>query len=330
NDILKEYIARGTYIYPPQESLALIADVFRFCAEEVPNWNPISISGYHIREAGATAVQELAFTFANAMEYVACAIDAGLAVDAFAPRLSFFFAAHNDLLEEVAKFRAARRIYARLMRERFGATEASCRLRFHTQTGGVTLQAQQPLNNVVRVAIQALAAVLGGTQSLHTNGYDEALALPTAEAATLALRTQQIVAHESGAALTADPLAGSYYVEHLTDELEKRALELIGKVDEMGGSVRAIEAGFLQEEIGRSAYELQMRIESGDVKLVGVNAFTDDSEIPVIPRPNFVALEKGQVDRLTKVKAKRDAKVVGKALGAIKAAAPEYVTGGVV
>jgi methylmalonyl-CoA mutase, N-terminal domain len=328
NDILKEYVARGTYIYPPEPSLALVAEVFRFCAAEVPSWNPISISGYHIREAGSTAVQELAFTLSNAMEYVKRATAAGLAVDDFAPRLSFFFAAHNDLFEEVAKFRAARRMYARLMRERFGASEASCKLRFHTQTGGVTLQAQQPLNNVVRVAVQALAAVLGGTQSLHTNGYDEALALPTAEAATLALRTQQIVAHESGAALTADPLAGSYYVEHLTDELEKRALELMAKVDEIGGSANAIQAGFLQEEIGRSAYELQMRIESGDVKLVGVNAFTDDSEIPVIPRPNFAELEQGQVRKLQAAKAKRDARQVDHALSAIRAAAPAYVAGG--
>src|ERR687889_2311733 len=239
NDILKEYIARGTYIYPPAPSLALITDIFRFCAAEVPSWNPISISGYHIREAGATAVQELAFTFANAMEYVARARDAGLPIDSFAPRLSFFFAAHNDLFEEVAKFRAARRMYARLMRERFGASEASCRLRFHTQTGGVTLQAQQPLNNVVRVAVQTLAATLGGAQSLHTNGYDEALALPTAEAARLALRTQQIVAYESGVTSTSDPLAGSYYVESLTDELEKRAADLIEKVDALGGSEKA-------------------------------------------------------------------------------------------
>jgi methylmalonyl-CoA mutase N-terminal domain/subunit len=237
NDILKEYIARGTYIYPPEPSLALVAEVFRFCAKEVPNWNPISISGYHIREAGATAVQELAFTFANAVEYVRRAVASGLDVDSFAPRLSFFFAAHNDLFEEVAKFRAARRIYARLMRERFKANDQSCRLRFHTQTGGVTLQAQQPLNNVVRVAVQALSAVLGGTQSLHTNGYDEALALPTAEAATLALRTQQVIAFESGAAATVDPLAGSYYVEHLTNELERRALELLDAVDALGGLV---------------------------------------------------------------------------------------------
>src|SRR5689334_23799373 len=244
NDILKEYIARGTYIYPPEPSLALITEIFRFCAAEVPSWNPISISGYHIREAGATAVQELAFTFGNAMEYVARARDAGLAIDDFAPRLSFFFAAHNDLFEEVAKFRAARRMYARLMRTRFGANDASCRMRFHTQTGGVTLQAQQPLNNVVRVAMQALSAVLGGTQSLHTNGYDEAIALPTAEAATLALRTQQIIGYESGAASTADPLAGSFYVEQLTDALERDADALLARVDERGGAAEAIAAGF--------------------------------------------------------------------------------------
>jgi methylmalonyl-CoA mutase N-terminal domain/subunit len=244
NDILKEYIARGTYIYPPAPSLALIADVFRFCAAEVPRWNPISISGYHIREAGATAVQELAFTFANTVEYVKRALEAGLAIDTFAPRLSFFFAAHNDLFEEAAKFRAARRMYARLMRQRFDAPDRATRLRFHTQTGGVTLTAQQPLDNVVRVTVQTLAAVLGGTQSLHTNGYDEALSLPSAEAATLALRTQQVVAYESGVTDTVDPLAGSYYVEHLTDELERRADELLSRVDELGGAERAIAAGF--------------------------------------------------------------------------------------
>src|ERR671928_326363 len=244
NDILKEYIARGTYIYPPEPSLALIAELFRFCAAEVPEWNPISISGYHIREAGATAVQELAFTFADAVEYVQRAVHAGLSVDAFAPRLSFFFAAHSDLFEEAAKFRAARRMYARLMRERYGASDASARLRFHTQTGGVTLTAQQPLNNVVRVTVQALAAVLGGTQSLHANGYDEALALPTEEAATLALRTQQIIAEETGVADTADPLAGSFFVERLTDELEARAREWIAQIDERGGAVAAIEQGF--------------------------------------------------------------------------------------
>jgi methylmalonyl-CoA mutase N-terminal domain/subunit len=328
NDILKEYVARGTYIYPPTPSLALIAEIFRFCAEEVPNWNPISISGYHIREAGATAVQELAFTFANAMEYVGRARDAGLDVDVFAPRLSFFFAAHSDLFEEVAKFRAARRMYARLMRERFGAGEASARMRFHTQTGGVTLQAQQPLNNVVRVTVQALAAVLGGTQSLHTNGYDEALALPTEEAATLALRTQQIVAYESGAAATADPLAGSYYVERLTDELESRAMELLGRVDDMGGAARAIEAGFMQEEIGRSAYDLQMRIERGDSVLVGVNRYADDAQPPRIPTPDYSALERGQVERVRDVRTSREAARAESALGAIRQAAPSYLGAG--
>jgi methylmalonyl-CoA mutase N-terminal domain/subunit len=284
NDLLKEYIARGTYIYPPGPSLDLIAEIFRFCAAEVPNWNPISISGYHIREAGATAVQELAFTFANTIEYVKRAIDAGLHVDTFAPRLSFFFAAHNDLFEEVAKFRAARRIYARIMRERFGASDASCRMRFHTQTGGVTLMAQQPLNNVVRVTVQTLAATLGGTQSLHTNGYDEALALPTEESATLALRTQQIVAYESGVANTVDPLAGSYYVESLTDELERRAMELIEEVDKLGGAEKAIAAEFFQREIARSAYEFQLRVETGETVIVGVNKFTDDAPPPAILR----------------------------------------------
>jgi methylmalonyl-CoA mutase N-terminal domain/subunit len=325
NDILKEYIARGTYIYPPVPSLALITDIFRFCAAEVPSWNPISISGYHIREAGATAIQELAFTFANAMEYVARAREAGLAVDDFAPRLSFFFAAHNDLFEEVAKFRAARRMYARLMRERFGANDASCRLRFHTQTGGVTLQAQQPLNNVVRVAVQALAAVLGGTQSLHTNGYDEALSLPTAEAATLALRTQQIVGYESGAALTADPLAGSYYVEELTSALETAALSLMERVDALGGAARAIDAGFFQDEIGRSAYEHQLRVERGETVIVGVNRFTEGEELPVVAPPDFSALEADQRARLAEVRARRDAEQVQRALAALGEAAASYV-----
>ena len=324
NDILKEYVARGTYIYPPGPSLALIADIFRFCAAEVPSWNPISISGYHIREAGATAVQELAFTFANAMEYVARARDAGLAIEEFAPRLSFFFAAHNDLFEEVAKFRAARRMYARLMRERFAASDAACRLRFHTQTGGVTLQAQQPLNNVVRVTVQALAAVLGGTQSLHTNGYDEALSLPTAEAATLALRTQQIVGHESGAAVTADPLAGSYYVEQLTSALEREAMQLLERVDALGGAARAIEAGFLQEEIGRSAYEHQLRVERGETVIVGVNRFADGSEAPVVATPDYSALERGQVARLAEVKARRDSSVVQRSLETLRTASRAY------
>jgi methylmalonyl-CoA mutase N-terminal domain/subunit len=317
NDILKEYIARGTYVYPPGPSMALIAEVFRFCADEVPNWNPISISGYHIREAGATAVQELAFTMANTIEYVTRAIEAGLAVDTFAPRLSFFFAAHSDLFEEVAKFRAARRIYARIMRGRFHASEASTRLRFHTQTGGVTLTAQQPLNNVVRVAVQSLAATLGGTQSLHTNGYDEALALPSVEAATLALRTQQIVAFESGITNTVDPLAGSYYVENLTTELEERALELILKVDELGGSVKAIAAGFFQEEIARSAYEHQLRVEAGETVIVGVNRFADDEGPLSIPSPDYSALEKEQVASVKAVRKKRDAAKLKRSLGAL-------------
>ena len=324
NDILKEYIARGTYVYPPVPSLALVAETFRFCASEVPNWNPISISGYHIREAGATAVQELAFTFANTVEYVQRAIAAGLQVDEFAPRLSFFFACHNDLFEEVAKFRAARRIYSTLMRERFGASDASCRLRFHTQTGGVTLTAQQPLNNVVRVTVQALAAALGGTQSLHTNGYDEALSLPTAQAATLALRTQQIVAYESGVAQTVDPLAGSYYVEALTTELESRALALMAQVEDLGGSAAAIEQGFFQDEIGRSAYEHQLRVEAGDTVIVGVNKFGDGQDPPVIASPDYSALERGQVTRLSAVRAARDPGRLSAALAAIRDAAAQY------
>jgi methylmalonyl-CoA mutase N-terminal domain/subunit len=325
NDILKEYIARGTYIYPPVPSLGLIAEIFRFCAEEVPSWNPISISGYHIREAGATAVQELAFTFANAMEYVARAKEAGLEVDRFAPRLSFFFAAHNDLFEEVAKFRAARRLYSRLMRDRFGASDASARLRFHTQTGGVTLQAQQPLNNVVRVTVQALAAVLGGTQSLHTNGYDEALSLPTAEAATLALRTQQIVGYESGAALTADPLAGSYYVEQLTDTLEREAEALLVRVDKLGGAAQAIAAGFFQDEIARSAYEYQLRVERGETVVVGVNRFADGAEAPVIPSPDYSALEREQVARVRAVRSARNGGTVERTLTTLGRAARGFI-----
>ena len=324
NDLLKEYIARGTYIFPPGPSLRVIADIFRFCAEEVPNWNPISISGYHIREAGATAVQELAFTFANLLAYVQCALDAGLPIDTFAPRLSFFFAAHNDLFEEVAKFRAARRLYARLMRERFGASDASARLRFHTQTGGVTLTAQQPLTNVVRVTVQTLAATLGGTQSLHTNGYDEALSLPTAEAATLALRTQQVVGYESGVASTVDPLAGSWYVEALTDEVERRAVELIAKVDELGGAAKAIAAGFFQDEIARSAYAHQLRVESGESVVVGVNRFGDGAEPPVIAAPDYTALERDQCARLAAVRARRDASAVQGALAALAEVARGY------
>ena len=324
NDILKEYVARGTYIYPPAPSLALVAELFRFCAAEVPSWNPISISGYHIREAGATAVQELAFTFANTVEYVTRALAAGLRIDDFAPRLSFFFAAHNDLFEEVAKFRAARRMYARLMRDRFQASDASARLRFHTQTGGVTLAAQQPLNNVVRVTVQALSAILGGTQSLHTNGYDEALALPTAEAATLALRTQQVLGFESGIAATADPLAGSYYVEQLTNALERDAMTLLGRVDALGGAERAIAAGFMQEEIARSAYEQQMRVERGETVIVGVNRFADGQEPPSIPTPDYSALEHGQVQRVRGVRARRDAAAVRKSIGSLREASRGY------
>ncbi len=329
NDILKEYVARGTYIFPPEPSLALVAETFRFCAAEVPAWNPISISGYHMREAGATAVQELAFTFANAVEYVQRAIAAGLDVNAFAPRLSFFFAAHNDLFEEAAKFRAARRLWARLMRDRFGADDPSARLRFHTQTGGVTLQAQQPLNNVVRVAIQALSAVLGGTQSLHTNGYDEALALPTGEAATLALRTQQIIAYESGAALTADPLAGSYHVERLTNELERRAAELLAQVDQRGGAARAIDERFFQDEIARSAYEYQRSVERGETVVVGVNRFADELPPPDIPTPDYSELARAQIARLRESRARRDGAAVARTLAAITAAAPGYARPGV-
>lgn len=320
NDILKEYVARGTYVYPPAPSLALIAETFRFCAAEVPQFNPISISGYHMREAGATAVQEVAFTFANALAYVQAARDAGLAVDDFAPRLSFFFACHNDLFEEVAKFRAARRLWARLMRDRYGASDASCRMRFHTQTGGVTLTAQQPLNNVVRVAVQTLAATLGGTQSLHTNGYDEALALPTAEAATLALRTQQIVGYESGVAQTVDPLAGSYYVEALTNEVERRAVELMAHVEALGGAARAIEAGFMQEEIAKSAYAYQLAVESGQSVVVGVNKFGDGAPPPVIPTPDYTQLESEQKGRVAAVKASRDNAVAAAALQSLEQA----------
>lgn len=319
NDILKEYIARGTYIYPVEPSLRLITDIFAFCAAEVPRWNTISISGYHIREAGSTAAQEIAFTFANAIEYVKRAIDAGLDVETFAPRLSFFFASHNDLFEEVAKFRAARRLWARLMRERFGASDASCRLRFHTQTGGVTLTAQQPLNNVVRVTVQALAAILGGTQSLHTNAYDEALALPTEESARLALRTQQILANESGVSETIDPLGGSYYVEALTDALEEKAREYLRKVDEMGGASRAIP--FFQEEIHRAAYAHQLAVESGEKVIVGVNAFKVDGGAEAIEQPDYSALEAAQKAKLEAFRRKRDAAAVQDALDGVRAAA---------
>ncbi|HUF12100.1 MAG TPA: methylmalonyl-CoA mutase family protein [Longimicrobiales bacterium] len=315
NDILKEYIARGTYIYPVEPSLRLVTDLFAFCAAEVPRWNTISISGYHIREAGSTAAQEIAFTFANALEYVKRALDAGLAVDDFAPRLSFFFASHNDLFEEAAKFRAARRLWSRLMQERYAASEESRRLRFHTQTGGVTLTAQQPLNNVVRVTVQALAAILGGTQSLHTNAYDEALALPTAESAKLALRTQQVLAHESGVTETVDPLGGSYYVEALTDALEAKAVAYLERVDELGGAARAVE--FFQHEIHEAAYAHQLAVEAGDRVVVGVNRFPDDEGPPRIGQPDYGALEAAQVQRLERVRAERDAGEAGAALDEI-------------
>jgi methylmalonyl-CoA mutase, N-terminal domain len=318
NDVLKEYIARGTYIYPAQPSLRLVADIFRFVADEKMGFNPISISGYHMREAGATAVQEVGFTLANALEYVRVAVEAGLGVDSFGPRLSFFFASHNDLFEEAAKFRAARRLWARLVRDRFQAGDATARMRFHTQTGGVTLQAQQPFNNVVRVAVQALAAVLGGTQSLHTNGYDEALALPSEASATLALRTQQVLAYESGIAGVVDPLAGSYYVESLTDSIEKGALRLIQQVDELGGAARAIERGFFQDAIARSAYDLQKAQEAGDRVVVGVNRFTDDSPPLAIATPDFSALEAQQRRRLAQVKAGRDSAAVHAALSGLR------------
>jgi methylmalonyl-CoA mutase N-terminal domain/subunit len=321
NDVLKEYIARGTYIYPAHPSLRLVADIFRFVANESMSFNPISISGYHMREAGATAVQEVGFTLSNALEYVRVAVAAGLAVDTFGPRLSFFFASHNDLFEETAKFRAARRLWARLVRERFSAGDSTARMRFHTQTGGVTLQAQQPLNNVVRVTLQALAAVLGGTQSLHTNGYDEALSLPSAESATLALRTQQVLGYESGVPQVVDPLAGSYYVESLTDQIESGARALIDEVDALGGAARAIERGFFQEAIARSAYELQKAQESGERVVVGVNRFTDDSVPVSITAPDFSALEAQQRGRLAEVRRNRDGQAVQVALADVRAAA---------
>ena len=308
NDILKEYIARGTYIYPPRPSLRLITDLFAYCATEVPQWNTISISGYHMREAGATAVQELAFTLANGIEYVQAALNVGLEVDAFAPRLAFFFDSHNNLLEEVAKFRAARRMWARIMRERFHARDPrSWMLRFHTQTAGVTLQAQQIDNNVVRVAVQALAAVLGGTQSLHTNAKDEALALPTAETAELALRTQQVLAYESGVADVVDPLAGSYYVESLTDQVERRAWEYLQGIDERGGALAAVEDGYIQAQIQDSAYEYQRQVERGERVIVGVNRFQSEApEGPVELLQVDPRVRQRQCDKLAALRARRD------------------------
>lgn len=322
NDILKEYAARGTYIFPPKPSMRLITDTFAYCRDRIPNWNTISISGYHIREAGSTAAQEIAFTLADGMAYVQAAVDAGLPVDDFAPRLSFFFNGHNGFLQEVAKYRAARRMWAQIMRDRFGAKKPqSLMLRFHTQTAGSSLTAQQPLNNVVRTALQALAAVLGGTQSLHTNGYDEALGLPTQEAATLALRTQQIIAYESGVAETADPLAGSYAIEALTDALEREATKLITKVDSMGGAVHAIEDGWIQAEIADAAYAFQQRVESGEQIVVGVNRFASNetTETPVFTPNEQVAHE--QAASLARLRAERDGTAVSAALQAVKTAA---------
>ena len=322
NDILKEYIARGTYIYPPAGSMRLITDTFVFCHQSVPKWNTVSISGYHIREAGSDAVQEVAFTLADAITYVQTAIDAGLDVDDFAPRLSFFFNVHNNFLEEVAKFRAARRMWAKIMKERFGAKNSkSLLLRFHAQTAGVTLQAQQPLVNVARVTMQALAAVLGGTQSLHTNSYDEALGLPTTESATLALRTQQVIAHESGVAAFVDPLGGSYAVEALTDEIETRANEYIAHIDKLGGMIPAIEQQYVQREIERRAYEHQKAVEKNERIVVGVNEFTADQEAKVDVAKVDASAEREQVQRLRKLREKRDAALWQSSMEKLRAAA---------
>ncbi|MFX1475036.1 MAG: methylmalonyl-CoA mutase [Promethearchaeota archaeon] len=316
NDILKEYIARGTYIFPPEPSMRLITDTFSYCRTELPRWNTISISGYHIREAGSTAIQELAFTFANGITYVQAAIEAGLKVDEFAPRLSFFFGAHNDLFEEVAKFRAARRLWYRIMRERFGAEDPrSWLLRFHTQTAGCSLTAQQPENNIVRVAMQALAAVLGGTQSLHTNSMDEALALPTEKAATIALRTQQILAHESGVTNTIDPFAGSYFIENLTCEIEKGVEAYLGRIDQLGGVLRAIETGYIQREIQESAYRYQKEIETDRRTVVGVNSFIAQEEDRSIDYLRVdPAVERAQKQKLKRLRSSRDGKAVESAL----------------
>jgi len=319
NDILKEYIARGTFIYPVQPAMRIVTDVFAWCRTELPNWNSISISGYHIREAGSTAVQEVAFTLADAIAYVEAARQAGLAVDEFAPQLSFFFNAHNDLLEEIAKYRAARRLWARIMRERFGAKDPrSLLLRFHAQTAGSSLTAQQPENNIVRVAIQALAAVLGGCQSLHANALDEALALPTESAALLALRTQQIIAHESGVTNTMDPVGGSYAVEKLTDEIESGACEYLGKIDAMGGMLRAIEAGYVQAEIQKAAYEYQQAVERGEQVVVGVNRFVAEEEKPIPLLRVDPEIERTQVERVRALRTRRDATRAATALAEVE------------
>jgi len=322
NDVLKEYIARGTYIYPPAEAMRIITDMFAWASENVPEWNPISVSGYHMREAGSTAVQEVAFTLSNGIAYVQAAIKAGLDVDQFAPRLSFFFNAHSNFLEEVAKFRAARRMWARIMREQFKAKNPrSWMLRFHTQTAGSTLTAQQPENNIVRTAIQAMAAVLGGTQSLHTNSYDEALALPTEQAARVALRTQQIIAYESGAPQTIDPLAGSYYVETLTNEIEKRAGEYLEKIDALGGMIKALERGYVQQEIQNAAYEYQQQVDRGEAVVVGMNRYAVEEEKPIPIQRIDESLERRQVERLRALRARRNAQAWRAALEAIEDAA---------
>jgi methylmalonyl-CoA mutase N-terminal domain/subunit len=322
NDILKEYAARGTYIYPPRPAMRIITDIFDYASRELPEWNTISISGYHIREAGSTAAQEIGFTLAHAIAYVEAALAAGLAIDQFAPRLSFFFNAHNNFFEEIAKFRAARRLYARIMKDRFGARDPkSMMLRFHTQTSGATLTAQQPDVNVVRVALQAMAAVLGGTQSLHTNARDEALSLPSPEAATLALRTQQILAHETGITQAVDPVGGSEYVERLTDELEAEAMRLIRQIDDLGGAVTAIEQGFIQGEIQNAAYEYQRQIESGARIIVGVNRYQAERENPIELFKLDPALERGQIEGLREVKASRSMGEVKARLQDLEAAA---------
>lgn len=319
NDILKEYAARGTYIFPPGPSMRLITDTFAYCSKNMPKWNTISISGYHMREAGCTAVQEVAFTLANGIAYVQAAVDAGLDVDEFGPRLSFFFNAHNDVLEEVAKFRAARRLWARIMKERFGAKNPrSMMLRFHTQTAGCTLTAQQPHVNIIRVALQSLAAVLGGTQSLHTNSYDEALALPTEESVRIALRTQQVIAYESGVADSVDPLAGSYHVEALTCEIERRAEEYIRRIDDMGGAVKAIEKGFIQKEIHESAYAYAKEIEQKERIIVGVNAFQAEEPLPTNLLRVDPAVRERQIESIARIKRERDSSRVRKALDEIR------------
>jgi methylmalonyl-CoA mutase N-terminal domain/subunit len=322
NDILKEYIARGNYIFPPRPSMRLTTDLFAYCAERIPLWNTISISGYHIREAGSTAVQELAFTIANGIAYCEAAVEAGLSPDDFGARLSFFFNAHNDFFQEVAKFRAARRLWARVMRERFGATNPKAlALRFHAQTGGSTLTAQQPENNIVRVAIQALSAVCGGAQSLHTNSFDEALALPTERAATIALRTQQILQTEAGAVSTADPLGGSFYIESLTDELEARAWELVEHVDELGGAVEAVEQGWVQGEIENSAFRWQQEVERSERVIVGVNRYNVESEQPIELQSIDPEAERRQLERTAKVRAERNADEATRTLAAVREAA---------